>query len=103
MFVLPSIDKSEAFGIVSLEAMSSGVPVIASDLAGVRSVVDKKKTGLLVKPGNVDNLTDMINYLLKHPRIAKEYGKSGREKVLNSYTWEKIGYDLENVLKSLVK
>ncbi len=103
MFVLPSIDKSEAFGIVSLEAMSSGVPVIASDLAGVRSVVDKRKTGLFVKPGNVKNLADMIMFLLKNSSIAKEYGKAGREKVLRSYTWEKIGYDLDNILKSLVK
>lgn len=101
MLVLPSIDKSEAFGIVSLEAMASGVPVIASDLPGVRSVVDKKKTGLLVKPGNVDNLANMIEYLLKNPRIAKEYGKAGREKVLQKYTWDKITKQLDDVIKSI--
>ncbi|MCD4760354.1 glycosyltransferase family 4 protein [bacterium] len=101
IFVLPSIDKSEAFGIVSLEAMASGVPVIASDLPGVRSVVSKKETGLLVKPGNVDNLTKMIEFLLKNPKLAREYSKAGREKVLDKYTWEKIGYKLDNVLKAV--
>jgi glycosyltransferase involved in cell wall biosynthesis len=103
MFVLPSIDKSEAFGIVSLEAMASGVPVIASDLPGVRSVVDKQKTGLLVKPGSVDNLAAMIKYLLANPKFAKEYGMAGREKVLRKYTWEKIGYKLDNIFKHCQK
>lgn len=101
MLVLPSIDKSEAFGIVSLEAMSSGIAVIASDLAGVRSVVKKGQTGLLVKPGKVDKLAEMISELLKHPRKAKDYGKAGRQLVLENYTWEKAGYKLEHVLKSI--
>ena len=103
MLVLPSIDKSEAFGIVCLEAMSSGVPVITSDLAGVRSVVSKKKTGLLVKPSNVQNLADMIQYLLNNPKIAKEYGKAGRAKVVANYTWEQIGYQLDNLMRSIAK
>jgi len=101
MLVLPSTDKSEAFGIVSLEAMSSGVPVIASDLPGVRSVVEKRKTGLLVKPGNVDNLAAMIEYLLKNPRIARQYGKAGREKVLEQYTWDEVSKKLDQVIKSI--
>ncbi|MFA6307577.1 MAG: glycosyltransferase family 4 protein [Patescibacteria group bacterium] len=103
MLVLPSTDKSEAFGIVSLEAMSSGIPVIASDLPGVRSVVDKKETGLLVKPGNVDNLSDMIEYLLKNPKIAREYGIAGRAKVLQNYTWDKVSTKLNDVIKSISK
>ena len=103
IFVLPSVDKSEAFGIVALEAMASGVPVIASDLPGVRSVVDKQKTGLLVKPSSVDNLVAMIKYLLANPKSAKEYGLAGREKVLRKYTWEKIGYKLDNVFKDCQK
>jgi len=101
MFVLPSIDKSEAFGIVSLEAMSSAVPVIASDLPGVRSVVDKMKTGLLVKPGDVDNLAKMIAFMLKNPKLAKNMGKAGREKVVHNYTWEKVGYMLDNIIRSV--
>jgi len=101
MLVLPSIDKSEAFGIVSLEAMASGVAVIASDLAGVRSVVRKGETGLLVKPGKVDHLAEMISYLLKNPKKAKDFGKEGKKSVLKNYTWEKTGYKLEHVLKSI--
>src|SRR3989339_650596 len=103
MLILPSTDKSEAFGTVSLEAMASAVPVITSDLPGVRSVVEKKKTGLLVKPGNVDNLADMIEYLLKNPAVAKEYGRAGREKILEKYTWDKITTKLDDLIKSITK
>lgn len=103
MLVLPSTDKSEAFGTVSLEAMSSGIPVIASDLPGVRSVVEKKKTGLLVKPGNVNNLADMIEFLLKNPLLAKEYGRAGRGKIIANYTLDKITSKFDNLIKSLKK
>ena len=101
LLVSPSTDKSEAFGIVLIEAMSSGLPVIAGDLAGVRSVVDKQKTGLLVKLNDIENLTKMIKFLLDNPRTAKEYGQAGRKKILELYTWERIGVKLDNVFKSI--
>ncbi|PWB38299.1 MAG: hypothetical protein C3F02_04820 [Parcubacteria group bacterium] len=101
MLVLPSVDKSEAFGMVALEAMASGLPVITSDLAGVRTVVEKQKTGLLVKPGSVDNLVKMIRSLLDNPRLAFNLGQAGRAKVLEKYTWDSIGYKLDNVLRSI--
>lgn len=103
MLVLPSVDKSEAFGMVALEAMSSGLPVITSDLAGLRSVVEKQKTGLLIKPGSVENLVKMIRYLLDNPRLAVKLGQAGRAKVLEKYTWDSIGYQLDNVLRSIKK
>jgi glycosyltransferase involved in cell wall biosynthesis len=102
ILVLPSIDKSEAFGIVALEAMSSGTPVVASDLPGVRSVVDKLKTGLLVKPGSVDNLIAMLKVLLTNNKTRQNYGIAGRNKVIQKYTWETVGYKLENVLINCV-
>jgi glycosyltransferase involved in cell wall biosynthesis len=101
MLVLPSIDRSEAFGIVALEAMACGIPVIASDLAGVRSVVSKKETGLLVKPGSVQNLADMIHTLLKNSKLARTLGQAGRQKVLDNYTWEIVGKKLNEIINNL--
>jgi glycosyltransferase involved in cell wall biosynthesis len=101
MLVLPSIDRSEAFGIAALEAMACGVPVIASDLAGVRSLVIKKETGLLVKPGSVQNLTDMIRILLKNSRLARSMGQAGRKRVLANYTWDLTGQKLNNIINSI--
>lgn len=101
IFVLPSVDKSEAFGIAALEAMASGLPVITSDLAGVRSVVEKKKTGLLVKPGDAKNLAEMMRDLLKDSRKARLFGEAGRAKILKSYTEEQLGDRLNKVLESV--
>ena len=90
IFVLPSIDKSEAFGMVLLEAMACAKPVIATDLAGVRQVVEKKVNGLLVKPKNATHLAEQINFLLNHPDVARQYGQAGRQKVVGSYGWQTI-------------
>ena len=45
----------------------------------------------------------MIQYLLNNPKLAKEYGKAGRAKVLENYTWEQIGYQLDNLIRSIAK
>ena len=62
--VLPSVDASETFGLVQLEAMAAGVPVIASDLAtGVREVGEPGRTCLLVPPGEAQALAEAMGSL----------------------------------------
>ncbi len=94
IFIFPSIDSSEAFGIVALEAMASGLPVIASDLPGVRSVVDREATGLLVKPKDVTYLAKQMHYLLENPQVCNKLGKHARSRVLNRYTWKVVGREV---------
>jgi len=84
LFVLPSIDRSEAFGIVLIEAMACGVPVIASDLPGVRAVVRDSETGLLVKPRDVEGLKQAIEKILTDDVIRESYGISAVEHVENN-------------------
>ncbi|OGY89715.1 MAG: hypothetical protein A2927_00160 [Candidatus Komeilibacteria bacterium RIFCSPLOWO2_01_FULL_45_10] len=96
IFILPSIDQSEAFGMVLLEAMACAKPVIATDLAGVREVVEKKINGLLVKPKNPELLAKLINELLNNPALCQEYGQNGRAKVEKFYGWDIV---TENLLK----
>ncbi len=103
IFVLPSVDKSEAFGIVLLEAMACARPAIASDLPGVRTVVDDKKTGLLVKPGNTNDLTEKLKYLLENNEERQKFGLAARKKVEEVYNWEKIIEQLEKIYFSLLK
>ncbi len=64
-FVLPSLDRGEAFGMVLLEAMRAGRPTIASDIAGsgIATVVVDRGTGLLVRPGDAEALADAIRSL----------------------------------------
>ncbi len=99
--VLPSIDKSEAFGLTLVEAMSCAKPVVASNLAGVRSVFTPEVEGLLAEPKNSDDLATKINYLLSNAEIAKKFGQAGRKKVEQKYDWGIIGQQLDNIYKKL--
>lgn len=90
IFVLPSIDKSEAFGIVLLEAAACGKAAIASDLPGVRTVIKDGETGLLVRPADADDLAEKIKQLFSDSEAAKKMGQAARAKVLEKYRWENV-------------
>lgn len=99
--VLPSTDKGEAFGLVTLEAMASGKAVIVSNLPGVRTLVEENKNGLLSIPGSPSDLAKKINYLLSNPQISKQFGKNGRKKVINKYNWDIINKKIEFELSKI--
>ncbi len=96
VLVLPSINKNEAFGIVLLEAMACGVPVIASDLAGVRSVFKNEKEGFLVRPRDPKDLKNKIEFLLNNPLKQKQMTRNAHKLACEKY-------NKENVYKNLLK
>ena len=100
IFVLPSTDRSEAFGIVVLEAMASGVPVLVSDIPGVRTLVGRNERGLLVKPRRADILAVKIRFLHKYPKVASRFADTALRTVRQQYTWEAVGLQLNEVYAS---
>jgi glycosyltransferase involved in cell wall biosynthesis len=102
LLVLPSTDMSEAFGLVLVEAMALGKPVIASNLPGVRTVVDDQYNGLLTKPKDVLDLASKISYLLKSDEIRALFGQRGRQKVIKEYSWTNIVLKLNSAFSELV-
>lgn len=101
ILVLPSINSSEAFGIVLIEAMACGKPVIASNLKGVRAVVDPGVNGLLVEPKNSRDLAEKIKYLVDNPEVMKKFGADGLETVERKYRWSVITDKLEKLYLDL--
>lgn len=89
--VLPSIDRSEAFGVVLIEAMACGKAVIASDLAGVREVVRNNVCGLLSRPKDVNSIKSKIEYFINNRANLVKYGLAGRQVVVDNYSWSSIG------------
>lgn len=91
IFVLPSVEKSEAFGIVQLEAMICDTPVINTDLpSGVPYVSVHGKTGLTVKPKSPAQLAKAINFLAENPEIRKKLGLNGFRKVLDEHDEDRV-------------
>jgi glycosyltransferase involved in cell wall biosynthesis len=87
VFALPSVDRSEAFGISQLEAMACGKPVVSSDLpTGVRLVNQVGVTGMLVPPGNPAALAGALNTLLEDEALRTSLGKAARLRVEQEFT-----------------
>ena len=98
IFVLPSIAKTEAFGIVQLEAMAAGKPVINTDLpTGVPWVSIDGETGLTVPPKNPNALAKAINKLLKNPSLMAKYGRNARMRVQKYFTQSKMIKSINNI------
>src|SRR5205807_507382 len=86
-FVLPSI--FEPFGIVLLEAMAAGLPVIASRVGGIPEIVDDARTGFLIEPGNPGALAEGLRLLSTDEGLRKSMARAARERV-TSYDWSAI-------------
>jgi glycosyltransferase involved in cell wall biosynthesis len=76
VFAFPS--TTETLGLVALESMASGVPVVGARAGGIPFAVDDGRTGLLVAPGDADALTDRLALLLDEPALRARMGAAGR-------------------------
>jgi rhamnosyl/mannosyltransferase len=91
VFVLPSTDRSEAFGLVQLEAMHCGKPVVSTRLGtGVEFVNQDGGTGLLVPPNDAPALAAAINKLLADPALRARMGDAGRARVAEVFSMQEM-------------
>jgi glycogen synthase len=94
IFVAPS--RYESFGLVFLEAMMFGKPVVGCRAGGMNEVIDEGVTGLLAEPGDVASLVSAVSMLLDDATKRREFGRAGRERYLRLYTREAL---IERTLK----
>lgn len=80
----------EAFGMTVAEAMSCGLPVVASRAGGLPDIVEDGKTGLLFEPGNASSLAGAIVTMLESDSMRKSMGESGRKRILERFSWEHV-------------
>lgn len=100
LFVLPS--EFEAFGIVLIEAMAAGKPVVATMVGGVPYVVKDGEMGVLVDYGNSHQLAEAIKGLLGDGEKRTAMGLAGKEKVEKNYSVEKVVDRLEGVYREIM-
>jgi glycosyltransferase involved in cell wall biosynthesis len=99
VLAMPSVERtcygrqirvSELLGLVALEAMASGTPVVASRVGGLAEVVEDGVTGFLVPPEDVGALHERLDQVLKDEALARRLGANGRERVLERFTWTRV-------------
>ncbi|OXM87343.1 glycosyltransferase family 4 protein [Paenibacillus rigui] len=89
VLVVPS-NKKEAFGLVNVEAMASGVPVVATRAGGMKEIIDHGVTGYLVDASVLNKeLTPWIVTLLQQERLVRQLGEESIRKVREQFTWER--------------
>ena len=94
-----SLSKFDTFGLVPLESMACGIPVIAFNVAGYRETVISNKTGYLVD-FDPSEIAEKITYLFNHPAEADIMGKNGRKWIEKEWTWKKQIQTLNTILRN---
>jgi len=100
-FLFPSY--FESFGVVILEAFLHKKPVLTSDVRPMSEIVKDKKTGLLVSTHNEKEWAKTIEYALSHPEEIAKMGERGRKVLENNYTIDKLGKQILEMYKDVLK
>ncbi|MEH2414358.1 glycosyltransferase family 4 protein [Nostoc sp.] len=99
--VVPS--HYEPFGLVAIEAMASGTPVVASDVGGLQFTVVHEETGLLVPAQDVDAFASAIDRILLNPQWRDELAKAGRKRVESKFSWHGVAIQLSELYTQLLE
>ncbi len=106
LFVLPCqvLKNGDQDGIpnVLFEAMVCGVPIISTEVAGVRELIEHQKNGLLVEQRNSNALADAMELLIGSPELRNELARKGRQTVLGSFTRESSARNVYNIFSSML-
>jgi len=101
VFILPSLD--EGFPIALLEAMAAGLPVIASDVGGVPELVNHGETGFLVRPRDVDGLSERLVYLVPDRQARASMGAAGRRRVRSLFSADRMAAEVATLYEEVLR
>jgi glycosyltransferase involved in cell wall biosynthesis len=98
VFVLPSL--TETSSLATMEAMSSGLPVVVTPVGNIREYIVDGKNGLLFARQDVNELAEKLVFLLKHPKKRQELGRAARQTIVKDYSWQQTVDKIRRVLST---
>jgi len=103
IFVMPSVGEGDIFGVAAVEAMATGLPVVATRVGGLPEVVDDGKTGKIVEPADVDSLVRGLESYILSETLRIEHGKQGRVKAEQNYNWLQNAGMMESLYRLIIE
>jgi glycogen synthase len=101
VFVCPSV--YEPFGIINIESMACETPVVASRTGGIVETVVDGETGILVEPGDPGEIATAVNRLLRDREMADAYGRNGRKRVEQYFSWSSIAAQTNQLYRDVIE
>lgn len=101
VFTMLSVMDSETFGVAGVEAMSCGIPVVASNIGGLAEVVGD--TGLIVPPRDIEATANALDQLISNKEFRLEKSEKARKKVLDLYDWKKNVESMVSLYQAVIK
>lgn len=100
IFVLPSYNES--FGIVNLEAMASGLPIISTKVGAIPEYLVNGENGFIINPGDIEQLTKSLKILIEDTKLREKMGNNNRQKVIEKYDWSIVSREIDSLYQSLL-
>ena len=101
VFVFPSQNRLEGFGLAVAEAMAAGLPVVTADMPGVREVIEPGREGLLTEPLIAGDLAKKVETLIDDPALARAMGAAGRQRAEERYGLSTVAQQLIRLYEGL--
>lgn len=102
IFVFPSHYPFEAFGLVNLEAMQVGIPVITTNIGALPEMVLNSRTGYIIPPKKPNILAEKINLLVENPDLRRNMGREGKKRFNEMYSFDAYSSNVQEILNNLL-
>ncbi|KAA6303738.1 MAG: N-acetyl-alpha-D-glucosaminyl L-malate synthase [Candidatus Ordinivivax streblomastigis] len=103
IFIFPTFYSNETFGLVNLEAMQQGLPIVTTDEGGIPDIVEDGATGYIVEKQNSEALAERIEKLLNNQQLRVKMGQAGRKKFEEKYTLNIFEMRIVEIIQQLMK